>query len=843
MATLIAHGSHPIRWLAALAALALLALVAGSAPASAAGSTEYVTFWRGELRILAHQPNTTVSIYNVDTGTLLGTGAYSGENYATNPFTVANAGDAFKASTGTTTRHVRIVADKPVTVWTGSATTSTSNNPWASFIPAYDPLSTGNGSEVGTEFLGYVPEELYLFVQPGTGPTLAQVDDLATNTDADTDDTVTLPSFAAGDDGAELGTLFYTVVHDSLTIFPTQDGTTVTVTDLSDGDDSTTVTLANRDAVGDYDIFTTDTGLILPRTGVNIIPGAGGPMENDYVRISADKPVLVYVGPASSNLQEYADVAFSVPTGPDARIVYVFAQNGGAKDLKIFAFDSATQVSITSLARTSGFGTAAYHDFTIGGHIGPGGWSNGTVGGTVWWSSGVWSGELLRIESTKPITVMAGDYDSPYFGTYVPYVDSSLELAPVAIAAASVSGCTVSLDGSASFDQDTLGSAPDIVTYAWDFGDGNTGTGPVAAHTYATDGTYVITLTVTDNEGHQDTDYATVTVTGCTTPPLAIIAPLPISVCAGTALTFDGSGSTDTDPAGGLPGIVDYAWDFGDGSTGSGPTPSHIYAAPGLYLVTLTVTDNDGESASSGAVPVFVADCTEPPVAVLSVAPGPWCVDDAVALDGSDSFDADLIGPAPAIVSYAWDLGDGNTDSGAALTHAYGAAGTYVVTLTVTDNDGQQASVTGLVIVETCTIPATVDVKPGSEVNPLNLNGNGVVPIAVLGSAELDASLIDVSSVRAEADLDADGDIDDAPGGGPVHDGHLEDVNEDGVLDLVIHVREFELGIPLDMAALALVDIAVTGLLTDATPWAGADTVRVTPNNAASKGKGGKGPK
>jgi large repetitive protein len=75
-------------------------------------------------------------------------------------------------------------------------------------------------------------------------------------------------------------------------------------------------------------------------------------------------------------------------------------------------------------------------------------------------------------------------------------------------------------------------------------------------------------------------------------PPLAV----PGGPYTGTPLrlvTFDGSASHDPDGT-----IVAYAWDFGDGDTGSGPAPQHAYAEPGMYPVTLTVTDNDGETST-----------------------------------------------------------------------------------------------------------------------------------------------------------------------------------------------------------------------------------------------------
>jgi PKD repeat protein len=154
-------------------------------------------------------------------------------------------------------------------------------------------------------------------------------------------------------------------------------------------------------------------------------------------------------------------------------------------------------------------------------------------------------------------------------------------------------GETIVFDGSGSSDSDGT-----IVSYAWDFGDSSTGTGVSPSHSYATDGTFTVTLTVTDDDGATDTASTTATI-----DPIPNVAPTsnpngPYSGTVGTPVSFDGSGSTDSDGT-----IVSYAWDFGDGNGGAGISPSHTYAAAGLYTVTLIVTDNDGatDSASTTA--------------------------------------------------------------------------------------------------------------------------------------------------------------------------------------------------------------------------------------------------
>ncbi len=125
-----------------------------------------------------------------------------------------------------------------------------------------------------------------------------------------------------------------------------------------------------------------------------------------------------------------------------------------------------------------------------------------------------------------------------------------------------------------------------ILAYEWDFGDGQLGNGPLVSHTYATDGPFMVQVTVTDEAGLQAIDSALIGVQDSV--PVPAFGHFPT---ADQTLQITDA-STSPDP------IIDWDWDFGDGSPGSAlPSPEHTWLAPGSYPVTLTVTDSDGSVA------------------------------------------------------------------------------------------------------------------------------------------------------------------------------------------------------------------------------------------------------
>ena len=179
----------------------------------------------------------------------------------------------------------------------------------------------------------------------------------------------------------------------------------------------------------------------------------------------------------------------------------------------------------------------------------------------------------------------AGDYDFGTWSTDTFFQEPPVNEPPVADPNGpytGTEGVSITFDGSGSYDTD--GS---VVLYQWDFGDGNTAAGVSPAHTYAQDGTYTVTLTVTDDDAATDTKTTTATVAD--TEPTAEFSVAPTSGLEPLTVTF-------TDASSSYDGITSREWDFGDGGTSTEQNPTHVYAEAGTYTVSLTVHEADGDS-------------------------------------------------------------------------------------------------------------------------------------------------------------------------------------------------------------------------------------------------------
>jgi len=190
--------------------------------------------------------------------------------------------------------------------------------------------------------------------------------------------------------------------------------------------------------------------------------------------------------------------------------------------------------------------------------------------------------------------------DRYLFIDWVRYTEPSAEPndPPTANPGGSYSGTedvAINFDGSGSSDPDN-----DPLTYAWDFGDGSTGSGATTSHIYLWGGTFTVTLIVSDGKSGTDTATTTATVTEVNDAPVAD-PNWPYSGTVGNAIAFDGAGSSDFDNLDGTIAndqTLSYTWSFGDGGAGSGVSPTHTYAVAATYTVTLVVNDGIVDSTA-----------------------------------------------------------------------------------------------------------------------------------------------------------------------------------------------------------------------------------------------------
>jgi len=171
-----------------------------------------------------------------------------------------------------------------------------------------------------------------------------------------------------------------------------------------------------------------------------------------------------------------------------------------------------------------------------------------------------------------------------------------------------VASCSASTNnGVYPLEVDFTGSGTDsdgnVISYHWDFGDGETSDEQDPTHTFHANGEYIVTLTVTDNDGLTDDDTTTINVIVTNQPTASATADKTLGNNPLT-IQFTGSG-TDSDG-----NVVSFYWDFGDGETSNEQNPSHTYMEKGDYTVRLTVTD-DKNATDSDSIPVHVTESPE----------------------------------------------------------------------------------------------------------------------------------------------------------------------------------------------------------------------------------------
>lgn len=394
-----------------------------------------------------------------------------------------------------------------------------------------------------------------------------------------------------------------------------------------------------------------------------------------------------------------------------------------------------------------------------------------------------------------------------------------------ALAASYPEGSSVAFDGSGSTDPDDA-----VLTYAWDFGDGSCSvaspparcTAASPSHIYADNGSYTVTLVVNDGFATHSTT-ATATITNVVP---VVSAGADASVNEGVAFARGGS---FTDPgADSWTATVDY----GDGSgvqplalAGKTFALAHTYVDNGPFTITVRVTDDDGGTGTDAVT-----------MNVVNVAPTVNAGPDATVTSGqtyalSGSFSDPGVVDHPWSWTINWGSGANTTgttnDQSAAITASRQvcAAGTYNVVLAVTDKDGGTGSDAVALTVPYRAIG--IDITPTQTPNPVNLSNRGLLPVAILSTADFDARTVDPATVLLGNETGVDARV--ARQNNGRYQFKVEDANRDGRMDVVAMFAVPALVANGDVTA-ATTQLVLRGFLADGcTNFRGVDAVRVVP--------------
>ncbi len=235
----------------------------------------------------------------------------------------------------------------------------------------------------------------------------------------------------------------------------------------------------------------------------------------------------------------------------------------------------------------------------------------------------------------------------------------------------------------------TDNSSGAVTAYNWNLGNSTTSTLQNPSTTYATPGTYTVTLTVT-GPGGTSTKTSSIVVYD---KPIIAFSALPLSGCKGQSVQFSSVITPNS------PGSPAYVWDFGDGTAGSGPAPAHAYTTPGTYSVSLTVTN--GAGCSNTASQAALINIYTSPVLSIVANPTIFCS----APGQSFLFNTSTGGSGPYTTT--WNFGDGGTGMGSNVQHSYNSGGNFTVKMIVVDANGCVDSVIIPALISVVTTPAS----------------------------------------------------------------------------------------------------------------------------------------
>ena len=211
----------------------------------------------------------------------------------------------------------------------------------------------------------------------------------------------------------------------------------------------------------------------------------------------------------------------------------------------------------------------------------------------------------------------------------------------------------------------TSGAQPGV-SYYWNFGDGLNSTRDTITKTYAFIGTYQVSLVATSGTNCKDSLIKTVYVINKPTPSFTTTVS---TDCNSSTINFTNTTSVSN--------AINYTWYFGDGSTSTEKNTTHTYSIGGIYTIKLVAKINNG-CADSITQNIFVL--SKPIAAFSSNANSNPCSNVHIVNFNNTS--------TGSITNYLWSFGDGTTSNSINPQKLYASAGTYVVTLTVSNSLG-----------------------------------------------------------------------------------------------------------------------------------------------------------
>ena len=475
-----------------------------------------------------------------------------------------------------------------------------------------------------------------------------------------------------------------------------------------------TVSFSATDTDGTVSSISVDWG---DSTTADMLPGTATSDTHTYNTGGSFTITIMATDNSGSTGQTTGSVTVTVPVGVPTVAVNSPTPNSA---------DTGTTVTVTFTVTS----TATVTGITVN-------WGDGTttdsLPGTAISDAHMYANTGNAKSQSFTITVTATNSAGPGSGTTTEMVNDRSPTASLTFTPPNPSaGQTVSFDATASADPDGT-----VASYAWDFGDGTSGTGVTPTHVYnpAATMSFTVMLTVTDNSGNTGSmsQSITVTVTSISPPTVSItnVSPNPANTGQMVTLTFTVSSSAT---------VTGVTVDWGDGTTpdsllGTATSDTHSYLNTGnsmtqTFKITVTATNSGGPGLATTTETV---NDRPPAVTISTVSPNPANTGQLVTV----SFTA--TDPDGMVSSVSVDWGDMTTSDSLAGTatsdtHTYASAGSFTTTVTATDDSGSTGFAT---IPETVTSTTTQPVQLTFQGFDLDDFDNGVGQLQVLVNGHL----------------------------------------------------------------------------------------------------------